>query len=156
MATPIFLNDTSLGNTSWQLGVDLTGHLQVTGVSFSSAYSQALNIATVSGFSGGISVVGGVINGISGLSLPPRGPQLSLRWSNDHAHTWSNYYTVDCGQAGAFTTRARFSRLGRSRTRTYEVSCSDPVPWRFIDAYLKATPGYQPTERLTRNLAKMA
>jgi hypothetical protein len=94
----------------------------------------------------------------SGESLNPvlvaRDPQIMLRWSDDGGHTWSNQLFVGAGQAGKYKTRARFNRLGRSRQRIYEVSATDPIPWRMVDAYLKASPIYQPEERLVRKLAK--
>jgi hypothetical protein len=85
-----------------------------------------------------------------------RDPQLMLRWSDDGGRTWSNQYFVGVGQAGNYKTRAVWRRLGRSRQRIYEVSCSDPIPWRIVDAYLKATPAYQAEERLVSKYAKMA
>jgi len=86
----------------------------------------------------------------------PRDPQLMLRWSDDGGRTWSNQYFVGVGQAGKYKTRAVWRRLGRSRQRIYEVSCSDPVPIRIIDAYLKATPAYQAEERLVSKYAKVS
>ena len=71
----------------------------------------------------------------------PRAPQMMLRWSNDGGHSWSNSYTRDCGQAGQFSTRVRWLRLGQARDRIFEISCSDPVPMRIIDAYLESTSG---------------
>jgi len=85
-----------------------------------------------------------------------RDPQVGLRWSDDGAHTWSSVQMRDAGQAGNFKVRVRWARLGRARIRTYEVTCSDPIPVRFIDAYVNATPGYQPSERLTHQYRKMA
>ncbi len=70
-----------------------------------------------------------------------RGPQMTLRWSTDSAHTWSNEYTRDCGQSGEYRKRVRWLRLGRSRDRIFEISCSDPIPWRVVDSYLELTPG---------------
>ena len=86
----------------------------------------------------------------------PRGPIATLRWSDDGGHTWSNGHDRDLGQAGRFKTRAIWRRLGRSRDRVYEISCADPVPYRIVDAYLKADPAYGPQERLTRQAAKVA
>jgi len=65
-------------------------------------------------------------------------------------------YAVDCGKAGEFSKRAIWRRLGRARDRVYELSVSDPISWRVIDAYLKATPGFAPTERLVKNYGKGA
>lgn len=86
----------------------------------------------------------------------PRDPQIMLRWSDDGGKTWSNEHWVGAGQAGAYKTRAIWRRLGHSRDRVYEVSATDPVAWRIIDAYLTATPGFQPAERLNKQMAKMA
>jgi hypothetical protein len=38
---------------------------------------------------------------------------------------------------------------------TFKATVSDPIPWRFVSAYLKAS-GYQAGERLIRKLAKSA
>jgi hypothetical protein len=86
----------------------------------------------------------------------PRGPQVTLRFSNDGAKTWSNDYTVDCGQAGNYKARAIFRRLGRARDRVYELSGLDPIPWRIVDAYLFADPGYAPQDRLLNTYRKSA
>jgi hypothetical protein len=86
----------------------------------------------------------------------PRGPQVYLRWSDDGGHNWSNSYARDAGQAGEFTKRVIWRRLGRSRDRVYEFLCTDPIPVRIIDSYLKATPGFTvPAERLSRQLLKV-
>jgi hypothetical protein len=90
------------------------------------------------------------------LSLPPREPQVVLRWSDDAGHTWSNGYACGAGMAGNFKSRVEWRRLGRSRQRVYEISVSDAIPWRIVDAYLDATPGYEPQERYAKQLAKMA
>lgn len=86
----------------------------------------------------------------------PRGPMLTLRYSDDYGHSWSNPRDVDCGQAGDFKTRVMFRRLGRSRGRVYEISATDPVPYRIVDAYLRASPGFQTQERLPKQLGKIA
>jgi hypothetical protein len=71
----------------------------------------------------------------------PRGPLMDMRFSDDGAHTWSNYQTRDCGQTGNFRTRVRWLRLGRSRDRVYEIRVSDPIGYRIVDAYLRFAPG---------------
>jgi len=71
----------------------------------------------------------------------PREPQAVLRWSDDAAQTWSDDYAVGCGFAGDYKKRVMFRRLGRSRDRIYELSVSDPVPWRVTDAYLQVGGG---------------
>ena len=71
----------------------------------------------------------------------PRDPQAMLRFSNDAGHTWSNELVRDCGQAGQFKKRAMFRRLGRARDRVYEISVTDPIPWRLVDAFIDVEVG---------------
>jgi hypothetical protein len=86
----------------------------------------------------------------------PRGPQVMLRWSDDGGKTWSNEHPESFGQVGHFRKRVVWRRMGRSRDRIYEVSISDPVPARFVDAYLDASPGFKvPSERLSKQLSKI-
>lgn len=68
----------------------------------------------------------------------PRDPQVMVRWSDDGGHTWSNEHTMDCGKAGEFKQRVLLRRLGRSRSRVYELAAADPVPYRIIEAYLNS------------------
>lgn len=86
----------------------------------------------------------------------PRGPMVTLRYSDDGGHSWSNGQDRDCGQAGDYRKRVIWRRLGRSRDRIYELTASDPVPYRIVDAYLKASPGYAPQERLIKQASKVA
>jgi hypothetical protein len=89
------------------------------------------------------------------LGASPRDPEINLRWSDDGGHTWSNIYAVGAGQAGNFKTRAIWRRLGRSRDRVYEVSVSDPIPWRLLEADLLASPGFTPSERISKQYQKV-
>lgn len=70
-----------------------------------------------------------------------RGPQMMMRYSNDSGKTWSNEYVRDCGQAGQNRKRVRWTPLGQGRDRIFEISVSDPIGWRVIDAYLDFVPG---------------
>ena len=70
------------------------------------------------------------------VAMLARGPAMMLRWSNDSAKTWSNIYSRDCGQAGENQKRVRWFPLGEARDRIFEISCTDPIGWRVIDAYL--------------------
>ena len=86
----------------------------------------------------------------------PRGPQMILRWSDDGGRTWSNEYARDAGQQGQYRARVFWNRLGQARDRVYEISVTDPVAWRVVDAYLKASPSYQyPQERLQKHYAEI-
>ncbi len=86
----------------------------------------------------------------------PRGPQLFLRCSRDGGHTWGQTRTKDCGQAGQYRTRVSFRRLGRARDFVPEVSCLDPVPWRFIDAFINPKQQPSPRKRLAHQMAEVA
>lgn len=86
----------------------------------------------------------------------PRDPMITLRYSGDGGHTWTGGRDVGCGQAGNYANRVMFRRLGRARDRVYEISVSDPVPYRIVDAYLKASPGFSPQERLLKQAGKVA
>lgn len=153
--TTIFLNDSVLPSTSWQITVSLLGILVTTGVAFNATYPNLLQIAsTPSGLQYSVQVNSGILQNVQGVN-PTIGPQINLRWSDDSGHTWSNLYNVDAGQAGKFITRAIWRRLGRSRNRVYEVSVSDPIPWRLLEADLKATPGFEPSERIVKQYAKV-
>jgi hypothetical protein len=70
----------------------------------------------------------------------PRPPQIVLEWSDDGGKTWSNAYTLNCGKAGEYNARAIKWQLGRARRRVFRVWSTDPVPLRFADAYINATP----------------
>jgi hypothetical protein len=84
----------------------------------------------------------------------PRAAQVTLRWSDDGGHTWSNGQTRGIGQSGDYKHRVLFRRLGVSRDRVYELTCADPVPYRIVDAYLKASGetglSFKPQKRLQK------
>jgi hypothetical protein len=85
-----------------------------------------------------------------------RAPQLMLRWSDNSGHTWSNEYLLNCGQGGEYRARAIKRRLGQSRNRVYEISASDAIPWRIVEGYVEASPGYGVTERVSTQMRKGA
>lgn len=63
-------------------------------------------------------------------------PQALLRWSDDGGHQWSSQREASIGKLGQFLTRLRFTRLGQSRQRVYELSISDPVKVVLISAII--------------------
>jgi len=68
-------------------------------------------------------------------------PLAMLRWSNDGGQTWSNVLNASAGPIGAYAQRVAWRRLGSARDRVFEVSVSDPIPWRLVDAYLELEVG---------------
>ena len=90
----------------------------------------------------------------------PRAAQITLRWSDDGGHSWSNGQDRSIGQSGNFKHRVMFRRLGVSRDRVYELVGADPVPYRIVDAYLKASgetgQSFKPQKRLAKQYAEVA
>ena len=68
----------------------------------------------------------------------PRPAQIILKWSNDGGQTWSNDYFLSVGLQGEYDKRVIKRMLGRARKRLWDVSWTDPYPFRFNDAFLKA------------------
>jgi hypothetical protein len=136
----VLIND-SVPSTTWQLGVTAGGLLTLTAVVFNAGNPTTYSISTSpSGYGATIGVTGGLLvsSVTTGIGDPNgRDPMINLRWSNDGGHTWSNEYSAGAGKAGEYTKRVMFRRLGRARDRVYEISMSDPIPWRITDAYLK-------------------
>jgi hypothetical protein len=64
-------------------------------------------------------------------------PQVGLRISNDGGKSWGPENLRSAGKTGEFAKRVRWDRLGASRRRVFEVSVSDPIPWRLTNAYLR-------------------
>jgi hypothetical protein len=135
----LFLTDLG-GANSWQIKVSNAGVLSQTGVAFSSSYANGLQMVSASGtLIWRLQVLAGGALQQMALGIVSRDPEISMRFSDDQCKTFSNLQAVSAGAAGAFKTRAIWRRLGRSRGRVYEVTCSDPIPWRITDAYLKAS-----------------
>ena len=85
----------------------------------------------------------------------PRGPQVMLRCSRDGGHTWGSIRTESAGEAGKYLKRVSFRRLGRARDMVFEVSVTDPVPWRFVDAYVNPKSQPSPRKRLVHQYAEV-
>lgn len=71
-----------------------------------------------------------------GAGLPGDDPQVMLRLSNDGGKTWISEQWRSAGKTGEYWRRVRWNRLGSARRRVFEVSVTDPVPWRLTGAYL--------------------
>jgi hypothetical protein len=136
LAKTLFLNDTDEGLTSWQVEVSPIGALTTTAVTFNPLYPTFLAMVSASGnnrYTLHLNNIGLLITDPNGGVY--RDPQISLSWSDDSAHTWSNEYILDAGQAGEYKARVMRRRLGRARDRVYQISMSDPVPWRIVAGY---------------------
>jgi hypothetical protein len=64
-------------------------------------------------------------------------PMICLRYSDDGGKTWSNELWRSVGAQGDYKHIVEWNRLGRSRyPRVWEVSMTDPIPWRILGAWL--------------------
>jgi len=63
-------------------------------------------------------------------------PQVMMRMSDDGGKTWGMERWRSAGKIGEYGRRVRWTRLGAARRRVFEVSFSDPIPWRLTGAYL--------------------
>jgi hypothetical protein len=175
----LFLTD-STGTTSWQITLNNIGIIQPVSVPFDPTYPkfipfvttlgdeqwelQAVGLPGLSGYGVGGYGAGGygaggitsVILTTSLISIVGRGPIMTLQWSDDAGHTWSNPYDKDCGQAGAYKTRVIWRRLGSARDRVFRIRMSDPIPWRIVDAYLFTKRDPTPSTRYATEYRKRA
>lgn len=63
-------------------------------------------------------------------------PIIMLRSSDDGGQTWGPERHGHIGKIGAYRTTVVFTRMGIPTDRVYELTMSDPVPYRLIDAYV--------------------
>lgn len=78
-------------------------------------------------------------SGLGAVSGQGSTPIVMLRTSDDGGKTWSSEKTASAGPIGQYSKRVFWTRLGASRMRMFEVTVSDPIPFRLIDAYLNNT-----------------
>lgn len=66
---------------------------------------------------------------------------VSLRYSDDGGASWSSYRQSSLGATGEYAKPIRFRRLGRFRSRIFEISVSSPVRRDLIAASLEMEAG---------------
>lgn len=64
-------------------------------------------------------------------------PTVMLRYSDDGGQTWSPEFWRSAGAIGRYDAIVQWTALGTGRRRVFEVTFTDPVAWRILDAYLK-------------------
>jgi hypothetical protein len=64
-------------------------------------------------------------------------PQIMLRISNDGGKSYGAEMMRSAGKEGEYLARVRWNKLGRARRRVFEVSVSDPIPWRVVNAFIE-------------------
>ena len=87
------------------------------------------------------------VNGSSSVWTPPVpafgltpgwDPQVMLRISNDGGKTWGPELWRSAGKMGEYTKRVSWNRMGSARRRVFEVTMTDPIPWKITGCYLEA------------------
>ncbi len=68
-----------------------------------------------------------------------REPQVSMRYSHDGGHTWSDYMNRSFGAIGEYAKPIRWNRLGIGREWMFEFSIVEPVKFSIIDANVSHT-----------------
>ena len=68
-------------------------------------------------------------------------PTAMLSWSNDGGQSFGTVYPASAGKVGEFRRRVLWRKLGYARDRVFQVTVSDPIPWRLVDAYLTLRAG---------------
>lgn len=160
-AQTVFINDEG-NTTSWQIQISGLGVISATlQAKYIDSYPVAIPFVTVGGdqswtlelqnMGGGIGDLAAIPQGIIG-----RGPIMTLKWSNDGGHTWSDGIDRDCGQPGEYTKRVIWRRLGQARDRVYEISMTDAADWKIVDGYLFTDSDPVPASRFATEMAKRA
>ena len=65
-------------------------------------------------------------------------PMLSMRYSDDAGHTWSDPRMTSLGKVGEYLTTPQFQQLGMTRDRVYELFWSANMKTALLAAYLDA------------------
>lgn len=155
----VLLTDPTSAAT-WQLGVSITGMLMTTSAALNVNGPKTLQLVSASGLTGwalGVTAGGALTTSPSFAGSTSSSPRkIFLSYSRDGGHAFSSPQARSFGLAGQYRTRVFWMRLGYGRDCVFRVDCSEPVPIRIVDAYLNATPGYQPTERLAFQARKSA
>jgi len=85
--------------------------------------------------------------GLGNAVAPGDNPQVMLRMSNDGGKTWGTEQMRPAGKQGEYGTRVRWLRLGSGRRRVFEVTMTDPIPYRIVGAYLGIIQGANPQQQ---------
>lgn len=63
-------------------------------------------------------------------------PLMMLRTSSDGGETWGTERTASAGAVGQYLKRVAWRKFGMPRLFVPEVTASDPIPWRILDAFV--------------------
>jgi hypothetical protein len=68
-------------------------------------------------------------------------PMIHLQISKDGGATWGASMPMSVGKLGEYRQRVIWWRLGQARDWVFRVTCSDPVAWGLVQAYMDLDPG---------------
>lgn len=68
-------------------------------------------------------------------------PKAMLRFSPDGGRTYAGQPMISTGRMGEYGPMVSWERLGQAQDPVFEVSFSDPVPWRLVDAFVDVQVG---------------
>jgi hypothetical protein len=72
----------------------------------------------------------------SGLGMTSgQDPKVVLSWTDDGGHTYSDERQTSAGKVGEYQARARWTRCGSSRGRSFRVKITDPIKVTLISGY---------------------
>lgn len=66
-------------------------------------------------------------------------PQITMRYSKDGGHTWSNELTRSLGQVGEYNKNIDWKRLGIADNWVFEISMADPVFFSIIEGLVRVS-----------------
>lgn len=70
----------------------------------------------------------------TGFAGQGENPQISMRYSNDNGHSWSNSESRELGRVGEYGKRIQWNRLGSSNNWLFEIATKDAVDFAIIEA----------------------
>lgn len=68
-------------------------------------------------------------------------PTMMLRWADGRVGNWSYEHWTVVGLNEEEETKAEWLNLGATRKRLYELTVSDPIPWKILGAQINARSG---------------
>jgi hypothetical protein len=74
--------------------------------------------------------------GVGTISGQGSNPQVMLRVSDDGGYTFGNQRMASVGKIGDYRRRVYWNRLAINTDAVFEVSLTDPVPMRIVDAWI--------------------
>lgn len=75
----------------------------------------------------------------TGFAAQAQNPYISLRYSNNNGHTWSDSLPRELGKVGEYNKRIVWNRLGSANNWLFEIATKDAVDFAIIEASIDVT-----------------